>query len=62
MLDVSGFPVTEVKLTNIFARVEVITAGFNKVTIRLPVWSHSMIAVVVFVFVVFVLTVAVIVR
>lgn len=41
MLDVAGFPVTQVKLTDIFTRVKVVATGLEKVAVSLPVWSYA---------------------
>jgi len=41
MLDVAGFPVTEVKLTDIFACVKVVATGLEQVAVSLPVWSYA---------------------
>ena len=48
----------EIELTDVFARVKVITVGLEQVTISLPMGSYTM---VVFVLILFILAVAVIV-
>ena len=41
MLEVSGFPVTEIKLANVFARVKVVAAGLEQVAIGLPMRGYA---------------------
>lgn len=40
-MDVSCFPVTEIKLTDVFTRVKVVAMGLEQVTVSLPVRSYA---------------------
>jgi len=56
LLNIPGFPITEVKLTDVLVRVKVVAMGLEQVTVSLPVRSY---AEIVFVLVVAIVAVVV---